>query len=53
MIIGLFLSTLVLLGMVWGLICLCQKAFSPRKLKVRKRYVPIDSAEEDSMIPKC
>lgn len=52
-IIGLFLSTLVLLSMVWGLICLCQKALSPRKLsKIRKRYVPVDSAEEDSMIPK-
>ncbi|XP_034230369.1 dyslexia-associated protein KIAA0319-like protein [Thrips palmi] len=51
-IIGLFLSTLILLSMVWGLICLCQKALSPRKLKIRKRYVPVDSAEEDSMIPK-
>ncbi|KAJ1521882.1 hypothetical protein ONE63_002221 [Megalurothrips usitatus] len=53
-IIGLFLTVLVLISMMWGLICLCQKVFSPRKLKVRKRYTPVDSAEEDSslMIPK-
>ncbi|KAK3919328.1 Dyslexia-associated protein KIAA0319-like protein [Frankliniella fusca] len=53
-IIGLFLSVLVLLSLVWGIICLCQKVFSPKQLKIRKRYTPVDSAEEDStlMIPK-
>lgn len=53
-IIGLFLSVLVLISVIWGIICLCQKAFSPKQLKIRKRYTPVDSAEEDSslMIPK-
>lgn len=53
-IIGLFLSMVVFVSMIWGLLCLCQKIFSPRTIKIRKRYTPVDSAEEDLslMIPK-